>query len=187
MPKKIRRSNNHLRKTNRKGRKTTNRKRLKKFVGGGGYTHWVDKADGHYSINDMKECKAHIDSVTGNTLFTNISHEAMPPSCGQLIEKLRELSNYLNEQIVNRTEWEMKKIVENGDEHRESGELEVALHLYKKALRGFRDAGRPRPKLEEKIVTVRQELQQKHMEEARRREPQTSDYSTPGVVYWEKH
>ena len=41
MTKKIRRSNNRLRKTNRKGRKTANLNRLRKFVGGA--IHWVDK------------------------------------------------------------------------------------------------------------------------------------------------
>ena len=141
MPKKIRRSNNRLRKTNRKGHKTANCNRLRKF-GGGGNLHWIGRADGYYYIKDMKVCKDHIDSLIKSGtkvrdlfyklylfIFKKKSH----------LYDLPELSDYLSVTIDLYTRWE--------EEHRnEQGRVEEP-----------------------------------------RRSTQTSDFSTPGVVYMESH
>ena len=93
MPKKIRRSNNRLKKTNRKVRKTANSKRLKKFVGGA--KHWVSRVNGHYTIKQMTDCTIQIKDIISSedTLFNKL---------------LNELSQYLQGIIESSKEWEKK-------------------------------------------------------------------------------
>ena len=93
MPKKIRRSNNRLRKTNRKVRKTANRNRLRKFVGGYGEAHWVERANGLYTIDQMEGCKTQIDVLKNG-------------QSGLVNELLKELSTYLSERIDHYRKWE---------------------------------------------------------------------------------
>jgi selenocysteine-specific translation elongation factor len=105
MPKKIRRSNNRLKKTNRKGRKTANHKRSKKLVGGWGEAHWVagansHGANSHYTIKQMEECKTQVESEismlsTSDSLFNKLMRK-----------KLMEINEYLTRRIPECLEWE---------------------------------------------------------------------------------
>ena len=122
MPKKIRRSNNRLKKTNRKGRKTANRNRLRKLVGGA--KHWVDRLQEHHTIDDMMSLRVTLEQVRADPLLvkflgafsgsaysrTVIVPRALAERSSCVAEWIKndldELHAYLNGLIKKYTQWE---------------------------------------------------------------------------------
>jgi hypothetical protein len=102
MPKKIRRSNNRLKKTNRKGRKTANRNRLRKLVGGA--KHWVDRLQEHHKIDDMMSLRVTLEQVRADPLlvkFLGAFSGSASPQGDAVSRALAERSSCVAEWIKN--------------------------------------------------------------------------------------
>jgi hypothetical protein len=100
MPKKIRRSNNRLKKTNRKGRITANRNRLRKLVGGA--KHWVDRLQEHHTIATMQRTLETLEQVKNDVLLPKFEPEFHYTAANAM----NELHAYLNGLIKKYTQWE---------------------------------------------------------------------------------
>ena len=103
MPKKIRRSNNRLKKTNRKVRKTANRNRLKKFKGGRMYQlnmercKWKNSKNG-YTIDDMEVCRDKIGLLISSSKLQWGEKRAIGVTLTIIL--LEELHTYLSNRIT---------------------------------------------------------------------------------------